>query len=958
MKERDDDIIDNQGEELLKEDNINNIRYQNSGGLKLPTIDSLIEVNNENKLTTVNTFLKSDEVYDEFDTSLGTEEEENEVPSSTPKIVYICKDYIFNFSLLMSSSFNYSILYFPYILLGFLLSFFLSSSSKKIYTFKKISEIITIIYSLLLLIFKIVLIILTKKDNEWVNINKNVFINLGIKLLKEKESTAYLISTFITECFLIVISIIAMIISNIFVDYDLTEDLKKKLTKKEMQNILFRHLLVNYFMFLFLAMFNTSIITLLYLLMISILLLFLAKHSSIRKISLSFKIIAVLIYVLIIIQIFLINLLNIYHFYDELTSKTVEKDNNKKYSAFSQIGINFMYNKSKFLNNLFDWFGYLFIVISMLSLSSTNNTITFDRIYHMISKENDYLQKEENTETNFFIKFLIQIRDYITCPDFILHICRLFAIAYFYFFINFFAIIVFIWLLFSFLFLRVYSNKSLTFVLIFSLLVSISFFHIGNIDGLFEDKNPVFNHFNLWKIDEKWVYNIYYFGINLFYLCIILFIYSLYGSEEKKMKKQKLTLKNQNKEELIPKIDLEENLLDKKDNIITDKTEENSKFPILEMNNVDNKDIGENEIQQRRVTYQLISKEEKPILPNKIEINEELLKKLTLLNIIKKAFYLHIDKISLVVMYFIAIYSINIIHSILVIIFMIQLLLPRLIEYISVYLIVIIQLLFFSEFVVDILKHYFFESFKINADLINLFMFYNENNINETSVEIFIYGIVYCFYIQYQLYNNDFYKDTVLDKDINLVNYIEIKLYSYPTLKNIIFFIGGIIIEIYIWVLITLFIFFDSYFEISILFEIKLIIFFIIIFQFLVSIQKSEKHRISLILNWIFLIYSSVNTILVYGYQIICLKYFKKEDSNNSDTPNTFYNSNNTNSNTTDDSFSLHLPSIGFSEYPEDLLYLKFLSHFVCNFISILFIWEMKRISLKSNNIDINNDDN
>ena len=950
MKERDDDdIIDNQGEGILKEDNINNIKYQNSDEFKLPTIDTLIDVNNENKLTTVNSFLKSGDIYDEFDTSLGTEEEENEVPSSTPKIVYICKDYIFNFSLLMSSSFNYSILYFPYILLGFVLTFFLSSSSKKIYKFKKISEIMTIIYSLLLLIFKIVLIILTKKDNEWVNTYENIFINLGIKLLKDKDSTTYLITTLISECLIIVISIIAMIVTNIFVDHDLTEDLKKKLTKKEMHHILFRHLLINYIMFLFLAMFNTSIITLVYLLMISILLIFLAKHSSIRKISLSFKIIAILIYVLIIIQIFLINLLNIYHFYDKLTSKTVEKDNNKRYySAFTQIGINF-YNTDE-IDKLFfltHWPSYLFIVISMLSLSSTNNNITFDRIYHMINKENDNLEKEENTETNCFIKLLIKIKDYFICPNFILHICRIFAIAYLYFFKNFFGIIVFIWLLFSFLFLRVYSNKSLTFVLIVSLLVSISFFHIGNIDGLFEDKNPVIYHLNLLKIQKEDFYYIYYFGINLFYFCIILFIYSLYESERKKMKKQKLTLKNQNKEELIPKIDLEENLLDKKDNIITDKTEENSKFPILEMNNEDNKVIDENEIRQRGVTFQILSKEEKPKLPNKIEINEELLKKLTLLNIITKAFYLHIDKISLIVMYFIAIYSINIIHSILVIIFMIQLLFPKLIEYISKYLIVIIQLLFFSEFAVDILKHYFFDSFNKKKGLIQLFMLYDDSDIDKTSVEIFIYGIVYCFYIQYQLYNNDFYKDTVLDKDINLVNYIEIYLYSYPTLKNIILFIGGIIIEIYIWILITLFIFFDSYYEISILFEIKLIIFLIIVFQFLISIQKSEGKHISLLLNWIFLIYCSLNTILVYGYQLLCTDCID---------PNQVANLTMVDGSTVNEEGWSNLPNVGFTNYKkEGSLYVKFLPHFICNFISILFIWEMRRILLKSEKIDKDN---
>lgn len=281
-------------------------------------------------------------------------------------------------------------------------------------------------------------------------------------------------------------------------------------------------------------------------------------------------------------------------------------------------------------------------------------------------------------------------------------------------------------------------------------------------------------------------------------------------------------------------------------------------------------------------------------------------------------------------MYFVAIHSVNIIHSILVIIFMIQLLFPGAIGIISIYLIIITQLLFLSEFVVDILKYYFNSSF--NIKLVKLIMAYEDStDIKKTEIEIFIYGIVYCFYFQYKLYHNDFYQTIVSNDNINLSKYIEIKLSSYPILRKILDFIGKIIIEIYIWTLISLFIFFDSYFEISILFEIKLILFLIIVFQFLISIQKSESHHISLILNWIFLIYCSLNTILVYGYQIICLEYFEIEASNNYLREN--------------------LPSIGFSIY-NGYLYYKFMPHFVCNFISVLYIWEMKRISLNSNKID------
>ena len=938
MKEKIDDeeiIDDNDNNEILNQYNMgiayNNINIeQNISNDNYPSIDSLLGEKDENKLKSINSLLQENSYFEDYDVSNIIDEEDTmEKDSEAPKILYNAKDYIFTFFLLMSSSVNCSILYYPYILLGFILTFFLYSYSQNVKKFKTICELCTIIYSALLLIFKIVLIILTKNDNERVKNNENVFINLGIKLLKDKESTTYLITTFISECVLVIISVIALIISYSLSDFDFNDISKNKLTRKEMFKLFFKHLLINYFMFLFLAMFNTSIITFIYLFIINVLLIFIARHSSIRIITFFFKIFAILIFIIIILQISLMNILNIYHFAEILEEY---QENKKNYSVFTQIGINYMFDKDDFTL----WLSYLFTVISLLSLSFSHNNITFNRIYLMNTKsKSNQDDLNENESVNCFIKLLREIKMYFTSPSFILHICRLLAIGYLYFRQDFYAIIIFIWLLFSFLFLRVESNKVLTYIVILDILLSLFCFHIANINGLFENQDQqIFSlfdvyHLNLVKFDDIdiiWYY-IYYFSLNLFYCFIILFIYFLYESDEqKKIIEKKTIAEKQPKEELAPKKDLNENLLEEKGNIIIEKNEDNSE---------DNKESNENETGEIRLTDQIISNEEekekeKEVTNSTNEINNELLKKkLTLQNIIKKVFYSHIDKISLVVMYFIAVRSVNVIHVILVFIFMIQLLFPKLIEYISKFLMIIIQLLYLSEFVMDILKHYYLEKFNEFSDLIKVFMLYNETK-EKTAVEIFLYGIVYCFYIQYKLYNNDFYKETVLDEDINLKNYIIYKFSSYPNVKQILLFIGGIIIEIYIWILITLFIFFDSYFEISILFEVKLVLFFIIVFQFLKSIQKSEEKNISLCLNWLFLIYCSFNTLLVYGYQILCLKYFDGNQSSN-------------------------LANIGFTHYEEDELYYKFLPHFVCNFISILFIWEMKRILLQSNKIDIDN---
>ena len=924
---------------------------------RLQSIDSLIEVKDENRLQSIDSFLRAG-TYDEFDSFNGTEEEENEGDPTIPKIIYFIKNNAFVFALLMAPSLNYSFLYLPLIVLGFILSFFLSSNSKNIYLFKKTSEIFALVYSALLLIFKIVLIVLTKNDNSWVRKKENIFLNLGIKILKDKDSKTYLVSTFIGEAVLFLISLVSMIISIVLIDNDLDEEVNKKTTKKEMFHLLMYHLFINYFLLIGLAIFNTSIITLLYLFPINILIFFMAKHSNIKKIALSFKLIAIIIHILFILQIFCINLLNTYHFEDSLTSKeTTNQDGDKKfYSAFTQFGINYLYGKDKLGEMIRHWIGYFFAVITFLSFCASNNKITFDKIFSINenineskSQENLYEKKEEEEEENFFVRILVLIKDYLKSPYFILHICRAFAIGYLYIFRNFFAIIVFIWLLFSFLFLRVSSNKKLTFVLVGTLSISLICFHIGNIDGFYEHDEKAFSvfdsyHFNLYKKNNKLTFSVYYLCHNLFYFFIILFIYSLYDITEKPIWKEGIIPSLQKKEikdESLQKIDLEENLLEKKDkesiNSTNDKIEEDNLISISGNNDRDNLD--ENKISESGVKQQIISKEKKDESRNikKIVVNEEFLNKLTILNIFKKAFFAHIDLISLVVMYFVAINSINIIHSILVIIFMIQLLFPRLIEATSKYLIIITQSLYFVELIVDIFKKYYLDDFNKKENLVKLYLPYDTDK-SKTSVEIFIYGIVYCFYIQYTLYNNDFYKEVVIDEEINLSNYVEYKLAIYPTLKKILFLIGRIIIEIYIWILISLFIYFDSYFEISILFEIKLIIFFVIVFQFLISIQKSKKQHISLILNWIFLIYCSLNTILVYGYQIICLEYFDIKESKK------FLRQN--------------LPNIGFSEYPDDLLYLKLLPHFMCNFISILYIWEIKRILLKSNNIDKNNIEN
>ena len=454
------------------------------------------------------------------------------------------------------------------------------------------------------------------------------------------------------------------------------------------------------------------------------------------------------------------------------------------------------------------------------------------------------------------------------------------------------------------------------------------------------------------KINGRVEYFIYYLCLNLFIFFNTLFIYSTYNTDVIKKENQ---IKKINEEEPNEQNkDLNEELIQSNnykiegssiDNIINSDSDNNISEPSSDENLVkiekDNKDdndiiIKEKDdsdlLRDRRVTQQIKSSRKQQVdqITKKLKIDKKTYRKLKFLNILGKIILSHIDKISLIVMYFICINSINFIHLILVIIFMIQLLFPKLIVYIAKYLMVIMQVLYFIEFIIDIFKKYYLDSFNEKEKLIQIFMNY-DSSASDTSVEIYFYILVYCFYMQYKLYDSPFYKNIVSDDKITVTNYILVKFDSLPRIKRIIFFIGKVLNEIYILVLIFLFIFFDTYFEISILFEFKLIIFLIIVFQFLISMQNKKKNYISLILNWGFLCYCSLNSFLVFGYQIICLPYFDEDSDPNEET---------------------NLPSIGFSKY-KDKLYYKFLPHFICNFISVLFLWEMERILLKSKNADI-----
>ena len=935
-------------EKLITDDSLDNISIEKKHPKKekLTTVDSLIDSNDKsNQLPTLENKLNEDD--DNYDDIIEFKQEIKDTNSSAPKIIFNIKNYVFTFCILFSSFLNYNFLYFPYIILGIFLSFIiLRNKNAKFYKIKKISEIIVFIYSILLLIFKIVSIVLIKNDNEWIKNNKNLLINLGVKLLKDEDSTIYLVSSFLSECIIIVISLISFIFSFTFADYKLEdENGYDKKTEDEMFSLLIKYLIINYIIFLCFSILNTSFLTMIYLSLIVFILFFTVNNSELKRMIYLFQGMILLIYIALTLQIFLINLLNCYTFADIIAANAIEKDSRSRYYSFyTQIGIRTMLKNDTLEKRVVHCLSYFISIVAFLSIATTIHTFPIKTLPNKfaINKENKEDNKEEK---NICETIKLKIKLFFTSPNFILHICRIFGILYLYYFRNFFAFIVFIWLFFTFIYLHVNSNKNFTYIALAFLYVSYILFHVSNIDGLFEEEEKVYYHFSIYKINDRIKYYLHYLCLNLFIFFNILFIFSINNRESIP---KKLEIKDKKIEEQEKKIGLNENLINQ-ENLIKEEEEKEEEIKkdnnqIIEDETDKNKNKDEyiikdeeKKLTDRRVTLQITEKklqEEK--ISRKLKISKEILNKLTLLNIILKAILSHIDKISLIAMYFICINSTNIMHMILVVIFMIQLLFPELIVLISKYLIMIMQVLYLIEFVFDIFKKYYIDNFNNNEKLIKIFMNYDANP-EETSVEIYFYIVVYCFYTQYKLYDHMFYKNVISEDKVSLTNFILVKFYSHPIIRNILFFIGKIILEIYIWILIVLFVFFDTYFEISLIFEIKLIIFFIIVFQFLISMQNIKKKYISLILNWIFLGYCSLNSFLVYGYQITCLDYFNNDSESETETES--------------ESKGIlrgNLPSIGFSIY-KDYLYYRFLPHFVCNFISVLFLWEMKRILLRTN---------
>ena len=144
-------------------------------------------------------------------------------------------------------------------------------------------------------------------------------------------------------------------------------------------------------------------------------------------------------------------------------------------------------------------------------------------------------------------------------------------------------------------------------------------------------------------------------------------------------------------------------------------------------------------------------------------------------------------------------------------------------------------------------------------------------------------------------------------------------------MKKFLFYIGNILFTIYIWFLVLLIIFILCYYEINLLFAVEFLVFLISVYLFALNIQDQEKEnktkKLNIKLCKILLYYSGIYTFFMYLYQVIFHDLFDIRDE--------IYLFNNR--------FLNNLPNIGFTKYPENILYYKLIPFFSINFLYLLY---------------------
>ena len=886
----------------------------------------------------------------------------NHIKINRKIFIYNIKDHIMMISLLISSSMNFSILYIPLVIIGLFYIILLLNNNKDNKTTKLKIEIICLIYSILLFIFKLVFIGFI--DNGKLDSEKSIkyLNNFGIRYTKEKQEVFEIIITFIGEGILLIACIYSIFISILYKKIDMEINVSD-ITKGRLFSRIKFIIYFCYILLLCYAIFNRSFLTLIYLFIYNTFLIIITFRNNFPVVFMVFKIIRIFFLSILSLQLFFINFFNIYYFQQNLCNLTFiyydeDKTKIKKiYSKLTILGINYTYYHT-IIQFLYEWLSYIICVCIIVLLSGCKKFVNdYKNILNPIQNKGTYELKNvyvnfddksniknepikniEDNKKGILMKINIYLLHFFTHPDFIIHLLRVISIIWIYELRNFFSIGIYIFLFCSFIFNDISKNKILTIFLLLPItIISFGCLHISNINGYLENLNENerdnYIHYGLEK-DEG---NLKYIFVGIYYLFVILFLNSFidYNSSTK----LKMNLPSRN------------SLLAENDNWELNIIEDN-KVPLLikgEKNeeNKNNKEIDNNNININNKSNNNINNNINT--NNKNNKKDKNLEDILLSDVILKFIYLNIDKITLVVMYLISMHTVNIIHFIFIIIFIFEILQPKMVERFNKIIIIIIQILFLFEYIVDLTRNYFKEYFIDNINLFKFLITLTEEEVGKfeinIQIEIYCYVAIYAFYIQNQLINSTKYQQLESNININLKNYINFKFKNYKLIKSILLLIFNIITEILIWSVFFVFFILCCHFEINLFYGIKLGLFFIVIYNFLRKTQIIEKNiNISLSINSFLIGYCCFNSFIVYLYQLLCLDLVG------------FFNIIKESNNIIIENF----PSIGLINYQNKDLIIKLFPHFLSNFLSILMYYELKsiydRIDNENKEILISND--
>ncbi len=812
--------------------------------------------------------------------------------------IFEIKDYFFMLCLLCAPCPNFNFLSLFYLFFGLIYIFLISKNKLSIKNIKIRIEIIIFIYSILCVILKLILY------------QKKIYkLNLGIT-----EDNIFI--TLIQDLSMIIISIFSLFFSFIFTQF---ENHNKFESKFKITFYIGFHLFFIYFIISSFSVLHHSYISIFFMFLVQIELLMWSFHL---KFTLNLRIYRIFSYICLFFYVIFIIITNFYNI-KIINEKLIDDSNNIKLNDLNKIGLLYINDDIK-LNKTFILmiFNYYCACFAIVFLSSTIRKCHYNIYDDTISKKNDddkssisgktFLTLNEKIK-NSLLFILLKIRNYLLGIDFILHINRGLIIIWIYLYRNYLSLGLLIWLCFSFLYTNPYKNITFTlFLCLPCMSFTIILFQYANIEkvDIEDDKEKKDYIVKRLRCLCKFEYNEYleFFGINFAFYCLILLLRILIKGIIKYNKKLKETnfINNNFTDSLIPNNEEDEN-----------KKEKEKKIKKIKKN-----------------------KEKKIKLEFKLVIYKFLLK--------------NIDKISLVAMYFVSIDLINISHFILVLIFMMQLYYPNYINKLCYYIIIIIEIMILGEYCLDIFKIFIFDGeINPNSDkykIIEFIIYYKKLTYNSKSnVELLLFVILYCFYIQNIFYKFKMFQDLVKNDSITLSKYIRKNFKKYPVIKRIIFLIGDSLMEFYIWILIIFSLFSMLYYEVNLLFAFKLELFLIICYLFIKSIQYKNKSIMNKKVNMIFLLYCGINTLLVYIYQFkqhtlignklddlikyICFGYKIQEEI---------------------------LNVIGISAFNKDKYFIRFFPHFLMNFLSILLYWETNRLlkkNMEKKNQNIINDE-